>query len=198
MIAPSQIVRFIDNRNHRTLIDRLLSNGRCHSPMARHVLHAPGAQAAAAIGLGLQRIAELAYWALPEGVDLAHRLLHMQRRDGHFGLATADIDDIIASTAIGIRALTDWLANFKHDDAERSLVHRGVDRACLALRVAFNGESNDEAPNPAAWAVVLWQLGDCDIACKRLPLREIREHVRASDPEFRADDLSRLALTMAA
>lgn len=205
MIAPSQIVGSIDNQKHRVLIDRLLSNGRCHSAVAQRVLRQPESLMPSAIGLGLQRIGELAYWALPEGVDLAHRLLRLQRRDGLYGSNSAEIDHLIGPTAIAVRALVDWLSHFNHDEAERALLQQSVERACLALCVAFERESHDvrdareqHETEDARWAIVLWQLGDCEAACARLPMHEIHDRIKTSSPAFRADDLSRLALTMAA
>jgi hypothetical protein len=48
------------------------------------------------------------------------------------------------------------------------------------------------------WAIVLWQLGDCDDARTHLPIAEMRRSLTSRSTALVAEDLSRLALTMAA
>lgn len=199
MLTPTQIGRFIANKDFRRLIDRLLSNGRCHSRRAQARLHEPEALEVAAIGLGLQRICELAYWSVPDGSDLAHQLLRLQRRDGSFGQrhAVADSQHLIEGSAVALRALIEWLDAFDHREDERSLLEQSIERGLLALKREWRqretGDSND-----LAWAIVLWQMGDEDRARERLPMTAIRKRLSSVSPALLADDLTRLALTMAA
>lgn len=199
MMTAEQIIRSIENQEHRRLVGRLLSNGRCLSRRAHEILHSNGALEPSAIGLGLQRICELTYWPLPAGAEIAHRLMWLQRRDGLFGAAhsTSPQDQLIAGSAVALRGLIDWATAFAHREDERSLLQAAIHRGLTSIASSF-----DEAPSASSrevsWAVVLWQLGDCDIASECLPLRSMRERVAASSPELLRDDLTRLALTMAA
>ena len=199
MLSPSQIGRFIANRDYRRLVDRLLNNGRCHSRRAQALLHAPESIEVAAIGLGLQRICELAYWPVPEGIEFSHQLFRLQRRDGLFGPAHSNPSDgwIVAASAVALRGMSEWSAAFEHREDERLLLERSIARGLGAIAsvwscAATGGESL------APWAIVLWQLGDNEQALAILPLRSIRNAIATADPDLLRDDLTRLALTMAA
>ncbi len=198
MLSPSQIGRFITNEDYRRLVDRLLSNGRCHSRRAQAVLHVQESLEVAAIGLGLQRICELAYWPVPEGADLAHRLLRLQPRDGLFGPphSMPNAAPIIAASAVALRGLIEWNGAFEHREDERPLLERSIDRGLRALASVWSGAATSRELVP--WAIVLWQLGDSEQALATLPAKWIRSAVAAADPGLLHDDLTRLALTMAA
>lgn len=199
MLNPNQIVRFIDSRNHRMLVDRVLVNGRCHSRLARSLLEQPEIIGVSALGLGLQRVCELAYWAVPEGAELAHRLIRTQRRDGLFVAGTSpttlNASHLMASTAVAARGLIDWRSQFQHRDEEAALLDACISRALNALAAACRSTATADS---AALAVVLWQLGDCEQACLRIPLGSIRDSISHASPAFLRDDLPRLALTRAA
>lgn len=199
MLSPVQIVRSVEGRDHRRLVDRLLANGRCHSRLAGDALRQPEALMPAAIGLGLQRICELAYAPVPEGSDLAHRLIRLQRRDGLFGPphSISGPQHLIAGTAVALRGMIDWRHQFQHRDDESALLDQCIDRALDAIAWLFHADADAEV-DEAALAVALWQLGDCERAGARLPMAKIRLRITQAAPEFLRDDLPRLALTMAA
>ncbi|HVP73689.1 MAG TPA: hypothetical protein VMS30_08120 [Phycisphaerales bacterium] len=189
MLSPNQIGRFIANEDYRRLVDRLLTNGRCHSRRAQALLHAPESLEVAAIGLGLQRICELAYWPVPDGSELAHRLMRLQHRDGLFA-------GQIGASAVALRGLIEWSGGFDQREDECLLLERSVERGVRALAAAWSGAALD-SESLAQWAIVLWQLGDSSEVLAPL-LQSIRKAVAASDPHLLCDDLTRLALTMAA
>lgn len=198
MLKPSQILRSFDSCEYRRLIDRLLTNGRCHSRQASRLLHEDEVIMPAAAGMALQRICELAYWAVPEGCDLAHRLLRLQQRDGTFSCPSANLDwsAKIAATSVALRGLADWRMGFSHHPAELAMLDQAIERACTALASLIT--TNFEGMGDALRALVLWQLADCNQACASLPLRDMHNRLAKADSDFLRDDLSRLALTMAA
>ena len=198
MLSPSQIGRFIANEDYRRLVDRLMSNGRCHSRRARTLLNVSESLETAAIGLGLQRICELAYWPVPDGADLAHRLLRLQRRDGLFGPhSVSNAGQLIGASAVALRGLIEWSAAFDHREGERLLLERSIVRGLRALASVWSGATPGGA-SLVPWAIVLWQLGDSSEALATIPMESIRKAVAAADQDLLHDDLTRLALTMAA
>ncbi len=197
MLTPSQILRSIESREFRRLIDRLLTNGRCHSQHARRLLQQPAGIEAVAIGLALQRIGELAYWAVPEGSDLAHRLMRLQRHDGSFSDVACEQHDAshVAATAIALRGLVHWRTAFTHREDEAALLDRAITRGFRALSSSL-AESHDISE--IALAVVVWQLGDCELAGTHLPMSDLQSRLASAESVFLRDDLPRLALTLAA
>jgi hypothetical protein len=202
MITQTQIVRLIEAQEYSRLADRLLSNGRCHSAQAIDRLARPEAAAPVALGLGLQRLCELTYWPHPHGAGIAHRLVRIQRRDGSFVSGTeSSADATLAVTATALRGLIDWLAQHDHsgrNDDRLALIRNSIDRAWHALAAAFATARASDQWDHVAWAIVLWQLGDCDDARLNLPIDRIRREIEDSSAAPIADDLTRLALTMAA
>lgn len=108
MISISQIQRMVDHGNHRQLIRRVLSNGRCMSPAIReHLLGQPGGPDVPTIaaGIALQRCCELTYLPTDLATDLAGRLTATQMPDGRFGIAD---ETALAATAIALRGLIEY------------------------------------------------------------------------------------------
>jgi hypothetical protein len=202
MITQTQILRLVEAQEYSRLIDRLLSNGRCHSAQAIDLLGRPEAAAPVALGLALQRLCELTYWPHPHGAGLAHRLVRMQRRDGAFGGGLEpSADATLAATAAALRGLIDWLAQHNHsgrNDDRLALIRNSIDRAWRALATACATARASDQWDHVAWAIVLWQLGDCEDARLHLPIDRIRRQIEDSSAAPIADDLTRLALTMAA
>jgi hypothetical protein len=198
MISAIQILRLAGSNEYRRLVERLLSNGRCHSSLAMSVLRNAETAAAAGLGLALQRLCELAYWPHPDGAALAQKLVRLQRRDGLFGHGLARDTDVIAASAIALRGLIDWASQFPPDDNRLALVRQSIDRAWRAIAAQSTDAKDEREWNEVTWAIVLWQLGECDEARARLPIRQIRSRITSASAALLADDLSRLALTMAA
>ncbi len=203
MITQTQILRMVESQAFARLVDRLITNGRCHSPVAIKMLQQPETAGPAALGLALQRLCEITYWPSPDGTALAHRLVRMQRRDGVFcGGASADSGARVAATAVALRGLIDWVTQHNDqratggNDDRLAIIRKAIARAWEALAREWRDARTRGKCDEAVWAIALWQLGDCDDARKHLPIDEIRRNVIASSAALLADDLTRLAITL--
>jgi hypothetical protein len=201
MISQHQIVRLIEAREYRQLTDRILANGRCRSPLARRTLMQPDAAQVAAIGLAIQRVCEMSYRPDASAAGLVHRLLDLQREDGMFKMATgADEPATIAATAVAIRALVtheslcDGLG-LSTGVRINSAICRGLDTLAAAAQHCL---AHNRIASPAAWAIVLWQLGDIAEFRNRVSMDALLDLLDATGAELIEDELSRYAHAMAA
>ena len=201
MISQHLIVRLIEAREYRQLIDRILANGRCRSPLAKRTLMRPEAAEVAAIGLAIQRICEITYRPAPQAAALVERLLQLQREDGKFNAATgADHEVILAATAVAIRALISY-----QDQGSAlglsgdSRVHHANARGVAALeRAAASCLNKRMLDAPACWAIILWQLGDVAEFRQNICVEAILDLLNACGAEIIEEELARYAHAMAA
>jgi hypothetical protein len=201
MMTQERIVQDLERRDYQRLARNLLRNGRCHSRSAEAMLCLPGLVPSVGLGLALQRLSEIAYRPHPLATTFAHRLARMQQQDGLFGTGSA----AVAATAVALRGLVDWL-NEQVDGESRegdAVIRETIARAWKGLARRWTGSwrrtgTKTMTADDACWAVVLWQLGNVPHASAHLPITEIRRALARSSSVLRTDDLSRLALTMAA
>lgn len=201
MISQHQIVRLLETKEFRQLIERILANGRCRSVLARRVLARPEAAEVAALGLAIQRLCEITYRPAPQTAALVSRLLQHQRPDGTFATApTGDENAILASTSVAIRALIahrSQAAAFGTPAAAPvdHAIARGVNMLATAAMQRLDHEHID---SPAAWAIILWQLGDVDQFRNRVSTESLLELLDQAGAEIIEDELTRYAHAMAA
>lgn len=198
MLSETQIVRLLEAEDYRHLVERILCNGRCRSVVARRTLTRPQTARLAALGLGLQRLCELAYRARKCADGLADRLLAAQRLDGLFADEGASIESKLAVSGAALRGLIMWI------DLNR-MSGRSVDRAAsdaiargfAALAERFGG-GIDVHTDAVGWAIVLWQLGDVPTFRRALPVEDLLALLDESQADLMEDELSRFAQAMAA
>ena len=201
MISQHLIVRLIEAREYRQLIDRILANGRCRSPLAKRTLMQAEAAEVAAIGLAIQRICEITYRPAPQAAALVERLLQLQREDGTFNAAPgADHEVILAATAVAIRALISYQAQASALGLPGdSRVHHANARGVAALeRAAASCLNQRMLDAPACWAIILWQLGDVAEFRQNICVEAILDLLNACGAEIIEEELARYAHAMAA
>ena len=200
MISHRQILRMVDAGQSARLVERILLNGRCADQCVMAMLCHPGIAAPVAMGLAIQRVNELCYGASELGTDLARRLVTLQNGDGSFGnLRCTPIGLRLGATAVAIRGWLTWR------DGHFSITHEAVGQAILDgvagglewVRDAHcDGQSIIE--HSAAWAIVLWQLGDRDEFRQLVPVHELLERLDATPHSQLLDGLFAYARAMAA
>jgi len=198
MISQNQIARLLECQEHRHLVDRVLSNGRCRSNAARRALSREGALASAALGLGLQRLVELTYRPSAIADRVCAQLIAMQRPDGLFTNSNIQHESLLSASAVAVRALTMWIDLQRH--AGRGVTagaSDAVSRGIAALAGRFLGGIDAHA-DAVGWAVVLWQLGDVPAFRRAVPTDRLLERLDESAADLLEDELSRYAHAMAA
>jgi hypothetical protein len=197
MISQSQIDRLLGSEDYGRLIERILSNGRCRSIVARDTLRQPGALLPAALGLALQRITELTYRPAPLADRLALSLVAIQREDGMFGSDSASAPAELAATAIALRGLIGWIAcrptrADEHVQESRSAVARGLQALSRRSRAP------DLQVDALGWAIALWQMGDLVEFRSAVAIEKLLQAVGDCGAELIEPDLRRYARAMAA
>ena len=198
MISQNQIVRLLDGKEYRHLVERILSNGRCRSSAARSALTSQTAAEPAALGLGLQRLLELTYRPSPAADRICDRLIHMQQPDGLFTDSETRHESLLAASAVALRALVMWIDLQRH--AGRGVAvgaSDAVSRGITALAERFSG-GIDAHTDAVGWAIVLWQLGDVPAFRRAIPIDQLLEQLDESGTDLLEDELSRFAHAMAA
>src|SRR4029453_197859 len=114
MISQNQIVRLLDGKEYRHLVERILSNGRCRSSAARSALTRQTTAEPAALGLGLQRLLELTYRPSPTADRICARLMHMQQPDGLFADSETRHESLLAASAVALGAVVLWIEFQRH------------------------------------------------------------------------------------
>jgi hypothetical protein len=160
----------------------------------------PGVAAPVAHGLALQRATELCYGTSNLADELARRMVMFQNADGSFGNFRCAPDGLrLAATAVVVRGWLNWLDG--HSDAVSSgagiEILEGVQRGLHALRVAFDGPCSIEHSS-AAWAIVLWQLGDREEWRQLVDVEGLLARVEAAPHSDMLNDLFAYARAMAA
>lgn len=199
MISHVQIDRMIELKEYRRLVERILDNGRSRSNMAKRVLSRPEAAGPAALGLSLQRLAELTYAPTATADRIARRLVVMQRRDGLFGYGSdTPYETLLAATAAAVRGLIDYAGHLRASGQPLNpSVNQALERGMDALANSFASLTNT-TNGALGWAIVLWQLGDVQAFRQRVPVHQLLAMLNHAAVELIDDDLSRLATAMAA
>jgi hypothetical protein len=155
----------------------------------------------------------LTYWPHPDGASIGHRLARLQQRDGLFARSAGQPDEYVhvAATAVALRGMVAWMeqSNVGNSQNDRTkdhfaVIRRCIDRAWEGLARAWRDHcettlaTGEPSGTDLSWAIALWQLGECDEARYRLPVARIARSLKSSDATLLADDVSRLALTLAA
>lgn len=200
MISQNQIFRLIEAEEFRQLIQRVLSNGRCRSPLVLRVLSQPDVAASAAIGLALQRLGELTYRPSQLAASLSRRLLGMQQSNGLFGSAEdPSTESLLVATATALRGLITWTAQVQASGSEVDHpTSLAIDRGLNALAEVYSDASTDVNHDAVAWAIVLWQLGDMAEFRHIVPIKDLLEMLDDSAADLVEDELCRYAHAMAA
>lgn len=223
MLTATQIVRLIETGDSISVVDRILANGRCRSPLAKRTLRQPKVAPVAALGLGLQRISELSYRPTPMADRIAECLAAMQCDDGMFRagcetvqssagggrrraatlepIAASDADVVVAATAVALRGLIAWRQLGEPNRLSNvALSPDAVERGLDAIAAAFERDLENNAlhRHARAWAIVLWQLGDVDRFRARVAVDDLLDVIEAGDAETVSDDISRYAQAVAA
>ena len=198
MISRRQIERMACAESYRRLAERILANGRCHSRAARERLCGPDAAAPAALGLALQRLAELTYGQEPLGDALARRLRGMQQSDGLFGETAVPS---VAGSAAAMKGLMVWgdreAELGRAADAETAeALRRGLRAICAEIDAPLSRVDEQDL------AVILWQLGDRAAFREAAPVDRLVQRIgnalASHSDEDDEDDLSRYAHATAA
>jgi len=199
MISQNQIVRLIEAEEFRQLIQRVLSNGRCRSPMVLHVLSQPEAAATAAIGLALQRLGELTYRPTELANELARRLIGMQKIDGLFGPdASSSREAMLVATSTALRGLMTWRSQIEACGGEiDEPISHAIDQGLSALADVYS-DAPDVNEDAVAWAVVLWQLGDVAEFRRLVPVKDLLSMLDEAAADLVEDELCRYAHAVAA
>ncbi|MHC5114108.1 MAG: hypothetical protein ACYTGP_06740 [Planctomycetota bacterium] len=147
MMSLRQIEQLIERKSYRRLLDRLLDNGRCVRQHVRRRLHEPPYLVGTALGLALQRVCELSYGPSEIGARLAEEV-RLRLGMAVEALTSANASpDALASAAVALRGLRDWLGDWGDTEVRALKVVRGfMDRADVARR------------DPVAVEIARWQL----------------------------------------
>ncbi|MFM9959436.1 MAG: hypothetical protein ACKVZJ_15375 [Phycisphaerales bacterium] len=100
MLSPFRVARLVAGEEFDRLLNEVLMNGRPVSLGVRLRLSTPESLPGCALGLALRRLTELTWRAEPPALELADRLLALQRDDGSFGSVAAS-----ACAVAGLAAL---------------------------------------------------------------------------------------------
>jgi hypothetical protein len=200
MVSHRQILRMLDAGQSSRLVQRILMNGRCVSQCAITMLCHPAIAPPTAIGLALQRAGELHFGSLTLMGELAARLAMFQNADGTFGNLRCASDGLrLAATAVAVRGWLSWL-----DAKPRSVnsdcghdILEGVRCGLESLREAFHLPRFVEE-NAAAWAIVLWQLGDRAELKQVVPADDLLDRLEAASNSEMLDELFAYARAVAA
>ncbi len=208
MISQHQIARLIEAHEYRQLIERILSNGRCRSAMAKRMLTKSDAAPAASLGLSLQRLSEITYSPTELAGSLTRRLLSLQRDDGFFAEGNQTEASTLAATAVALRGLITFNAQqqWTHSVNRLSLnpttdVLTAITAAInLGLAALANEYEKSHAPDTlaAGWAIALWQLGDVADFRRLISINDLLTALDESATDLVEDELSRYAHAMAA
>jgi hypothetical protein len=199
MITPRQIERLVELQEYRQLVERILTNGRCRSRAALALLKRADVAAPAAIGLALQRLAEITYGPSDLANDLARRLIAMQRRDGMYGGGpNPSSESLIAATATALRGLLSCVSQQSSTNvAAQQPILQAIDSGVAALAKQFKCDAKVQH-DAAAWAIALWQLGDEPRFRQAVPVPELLNLLDTWGTDVLEDELCRYALAMAA
>jgi hypothetical protein len=200
MLSQLQILRMLDAGQSARLVQRILLNGRCGNECAVAMLCHPGVAAPVAHGLALQRANELCYGTSDLVDELARRLVMFQNADGSFGNLRCAPDGLrLTATAVVVRGWLSWLDGHSAgvaNDAGIGILE-GVRRGLDALRLAFDEPGSVERFS-AAWAIVLWQLGDREEWRQLVEVGELLHRLEAAPHSDMLNDLFAYAKAMAA
>jgi len=158
MLTIQQILRLVEVEANERLVERILANGRCDAPEIARRLARPDVVVPAALGLALQRCAELSYGPTAVAGALVGRLLDQKRGDGLFG--SSSIESRFIASAIALRGLAEFARAASSAGASpTAAAHAALNEVKAALaRLIAAADSRWLSPLPAA--VVLWQLRD--------------------------------------
>ena len=225
MLAANQIARLLESKDFAQLVDRILTNGRCRSLLARQMLRQAGVVKVAAIGLGLQRIIELTYRPTPMADSLATMLLELQLESGLFNVvldgdgcgderrsavapfrpgAVAPVREqlgVLGASAVAIHGLIRWRRQSECARAANlAVASTAVERGLDAIAEVFDRhkETGQWADFAVDWAIVLWQLGDIEAFRARVPIDELLDMLDAGDANLLHDELCKHAQAVAA
>lgn len=199
MISQNQILRLVEAHEYRQLVDRILTNGRCRSQLARGMLNRPEAVPASALGLALQRLAELTYRPSELAEILARRLATLQRPDGLFGHGISPSNEtLLAATATAVRGLMTTASHGPNASLEFcGPISIAIDRGLAALAQRY-GDGQHVGVDAVGWAIVLWQLGDVPEFRRLVPVDDLLAMLDESETDVVEDELCRYAHAMAA